>query len=65
MQLYKTKSLKILEDLYEEVSALITYQEFIKLFQYCIEKDHGSLVINNHQDANHRFFCNFDKELHF
>ena len=65
MQLYKTKSLKILEDLYEEVSALITYQEFIKLFQYCIEKDYGSLVINNHQDAHHRFFCNFDKELYF
>ena len=65
IQLYKTKSLKILEDLYEEVSALITYQEFIKLFQYCIQKDFGSLVINNHQDAQHRFFCNFDTQLYF
>ena len=65
LQLYKSKSMKILEDLYEEVSALITYDQFINLFEHCVNQEFGSLVINNHQDAKHRFYCNFDKQLHF
>jgi len=65
LQLFKSRSYKVLEDLYEEISALCSYNEFIELYEHCINQEYGNLVVNNHQDAPHRFYCNFHKQLHF
>ena len=49
--------------MYEQVSNLLTFDEFEQLFKYCIEQPYGSLIINNHQDAKHRFWLNWEKIL--
>ena len=63
IQIFKTASSKVLENMYEEVSNLLTFEEFEQLFKYCIEQPYGSLIINNHQDAKYRFWLNFEKVL--
>ena len=63
IQMFKTASVKVLEGLYEEVSNILTYEEFEKLFKYCTDQQYGSLIINNHQDAQHRFLLNWSKTL--
>ena len=54
----------VLLKLYEDVSNLLTYDEFEELFKFCIEQPYGSLIINNHQDAKHRFWLNWEKILY-
>lgn len=61
--MFKTASVKVLEGLYEEVSNILTYEEFEKLFKYCTDQQYGSLIINNHQDAKNHFMLNWDKTL--
>lgn len=63
IQIFKTASSKVLENMYEEVSNLLTFEEFEQLFKFCIEQAYGSLIINNHQDAKHRFWLNWEKVL--
>ena len=63
IQMFKTASTKVLENLYEEVSNILTYDEFVQLFQYCTEQAFGSLIINNHQDASRRFWLNWNQSL--
>lgn len=63
IQMFKTASVKVLEGLYEEVSNILTYEEFEKLFKYCTDQQYGSLIINNHQDAKSHFMLNWDKTL--
>lgn len=63
IQIFKTASSKVLENMYEEVSNLLTFDEFEQLFKYCIEQPYGSLIINNHQDAKYRFWLNWEKVL--
>lgn len=63
IQMFKTASVKVLENLYEEVSNILTYDEFVQLFKYCTDQQYGSLIINNHQDAKKRFYLNWDKAL--
>ena len=63
IQMFKTASTKVLENLYEEVSNILTYEEFVQLFQYCTEQQYGSLIINNHQDASRRFWLNWNQSL--
>jgi hypothetical protein len=63
IQMFKTASIKVLENLYEEVSNILTFEEFEQLFKYCIEQPYGSLIINNHQDAKRRFWLNWEKAL--
>ena len=63
IQIFKTASNKVLENMYEEVSNILTYDEFEQLFKYCIEQPYGSLIINNHQDATRRFWLNWEKAL--
>ena len=63
IQIFTTASNKVLENMYEEVSNILTYDEFEQLFKYCIEQPYGSLIINNHQDATRRFWLNWEKAL--
>lgn len=63
IQMFKTASVKVLENLYEEVSNILTYEEFVQLFKYCTDQQYGSLIINNHQDATRRFWLNWDRAL--
>ena len=63
IQLFKSASSKVLESYYEEVSNILTFDEFLQLFQYCIDQKYGSLLINNHQSASHKFLLNFHTAL--
>jgi hypothetical protein len=63
IQLFKTSSNRNLEKYYEEVSNILTFEEFEQLFKYCTEQPYGSLIINNHQSAKRRFWLNWDKAL--
>ncbi len=53
----------VLEDMYEEVSNVLTEEKFEELYNHCVEDNqYGSLII----DATHkekRFLCGLDKEL--
>ena len=63
IQMFKTASVKVLDGLYEEVSNILTFDEFVQLFKFCTDQQYGSLIINNHQDAKRRFWLNWDKTL--
>jgi len=63
IQMFKTASVKVLEGLYEEVSNILTYEEFVQLFQFCTDQQYGSLIVNNHQDATRRFWLNWDRAI--
>lgn len=63
IQLFKTSSNRNLEKYYEEVSNILTFDEFVELFKYCTDQQYGSLIINNHQDAKRRFWLNWDNAL--
>ena len=63
IQMFKTASVKVLEGLYEEVSNILTYEEFVQLFQFCTDQQYGSLIVNNHQDATRRFWLNLDRAI--
>ena len=63
IQLFKTASIRNLEKYYEEVSNLLTFEEFEQLFKYCTDQQYGSLIINNHQAAKRKYWLNWDKSL--
>lgn len=63
IQMFKTASVKVLENLYEEISNILTYEEFVQLFKYCTDQQYGSLIINNHQDAKRRFWLNWNQAI--
>lgn len=53
---------KVVEDIYEEVSASMTEAEFIEMYLHAIDKEYGSFVI----DLSHkkpRFLINWDTEI--
>lgn len=53
----------ILEDLYEEVSNVLTLEQFEELYNYCVDNNqYGSLIIDC-SDKQKRFYCGLDKEL--
>ena len=53
----------ILEDLYEEVSNILTPDQFEELYDYCVkDNQYGALIIDcTHKDK--RFLSGLDKEL--
>jgi len=52
----------VLEDLYEEVSNVLTLEEFEELYDKATEQQYGSLIIDcSHKDK--RFLCGLDTEL--
>jgi hypothetical protein len=53
---------KVCDDVYEEVSATLTEEEFINLYLYAIDKEYGSLVIDMTGKKN-RFLCGWNTEL--
>ena len=64
IQLFKTSSNRNLEKFYEEVSNLLTFEEFEQLFKYCTDQPYGSMIINNHQSAKRKYWLNWDKALY-
>ena len=52
----------VLEDLYEEVSNVLTLEQFEELYDKATEEQYGSLIIDcSHKDK--RFLCGLDKQL--
>lgn len=67
-QLFKTKNTKLLiEDIYPELSALVTPEEFLSLYHYATSaSDNDSLVYDAKEpDKKHRFKLNHDKILKY
>lgn len=62
--IFKFASSKIIcEDLYEEVSNLMTLEKFIEVFDYATSEQHDALVIDFSQDKSNRIKKNFDTIL--
>jgi hypothetical protein len=64
--LYKFANIKmVLEKIYEEVSNIITEEQFEELYKYATEKPHSALVIDTHPntDKDKRLLRNFDNVL--
>jgi len=63
--IFRFHSNKVTEDLYEEVSNIMTYNKFCELYKYATSKDrHDALVIDFSDDKNPRLKLNFDRELY-
>jgi hypothetical protein len=59
--LFKFKSTKIiLDDLYEEISGILSIEEFLTLYEYATADDNDALVIDGKADKAQRFKLNFD-----
>lgn len=52
----------ILDDMYEEVSNVLTEEQFIELYDYAISEKYGALIIDNSGDTK-RFYKSLDTEL--
>lgn len=63
LQLFPSASNKVLEAYYDEVSNLLTYDEFLQLFEFATKEKYSSLIINNHPQAPHRFMCGWNKAI--
>ncbi len=62
--LFKFANAKVVLDLYEEVSSLVTEQEFESIYRYATDDDHGSLVIDTTQpDKRMRFKKGWDEVI--
>jgi len=53
----------VLEDLYEEVSGLVTKEQFAALYSHATQEDHDALVIDQSQPKLDRIRKNFDVAL--
>lgn len=63
LQLFPSASVKVLESFYDEVSNLLTWEEFLKIFEFATKEKYSSLIINNHPQAPHRFLMGWNKAL--
>lgn len=59
--LFKSKSMKvILDDLYPEISNLLTEEEFIRVYNFATEDDNSFLTIDEKDNKENRFKKNLD-----
>lgn len=64
--LFKFCSQKIvLDDLYPEISALVTQEQFLELYSYATKDDHDCLVIDKKAEKGKKFKKNLDVVLTF
>jgi hypothetical protein len=64
--LYKFANQKIvLEDLYEEVSGILTPQKFKEVYEFATEGDHNALVMDFTGDKENRLRKNFNERIIF
>ena len=62
--LFKFKSTKIiLDDLYEEISGMLSIEEFLHLYNYATLKDNDAFVIDGKAEKEDKFKLNFDTIL--
>ena len=54
----------ILDDLYEEVSNVLTEEQFEELYTHATSEKYGSLIIDN-TTSEKKFYRGFDKQLVF
>jgi len=62
MCLFKTKDGKTLKSIWEEVSGIVDYDEFIKLYEFATDDNHSFLCID-FVDKKNKFRKNFDEVL--
>jgi hypothetical protein len=53
----------VLDDIYEEVSGILTPEQFTKIYDYATEKDHDALVLDFTGDKKNRLRKNFDERI--
>lgn len=54
----------VLDDLYIEVSSILTPEQFEKLYDYCTKEDHDAMVLDfSGGDKDNRFRRNFDERV--
>lgn len=64
--LFKFCSMRIiLDDLYEEISGMVTQEQFIELYTHATEDDHDCLVIDKKAEKGKQFKKNLDVVLSF
>lgn len=64
--LFKFCSMKIvLDDLYSEISGMVTEEQFLELYAHATEDDHNCLVIDKKADKGNQFKKNLDVVLSF
>lgn len=64
--LYRFANVKVIFDLYEEVSNLLTEREFEEVYKYATREDHGALIIDQTQkDKSQRLKNGWDNILSF
>jgi hypothetical protein len=51
----------ILEDLYEEVSGVVSEADFERIYDECTAEEHGNMVIDMSQPKERRFSRNFEE----
>ena len=62
--LFKFKSTKIiLDDLYEEISGVLTPEEFLTYYEYATTQENDAFVIDGKANKEDRFKLNFDTIL--
>lgn len=61
--LFRFKSTKILEDLYQDVSNDLTWDEFMSLYQYATAEDYCCLTVDSSVDKEYKYKINFSKLL--
>ena len=59
---FKNKKV-VLEDMYEEISNVVSLEDFEKLYDHATDKPYGSLIIDTTNGK--RFMSNLDAELFF
>lgn len=63
IQLFASASDKVLQAYYDEVSNLLTYDEFLQIFHHATKEKYGSLIINNSINAKYRFMSDWSKAI--
>jgi len=63
LQLFPSASSKVLESYYNEISYLLTWEEFLQIFEFATKEKYSSLIINNHPNAPHRFLMGWNRAL--
>ena len=58
-----SNSKSVVEQIYPEISGLITEENFVTLFEYATSNPHDSLIIDNTQKLENRFKKNWDIAL--
>jgi plasmid maintenance system killer protein len=64
LMVYRLKNVKDLENVLEELSALMSKKHLLQLYHYCVEQPYGFLYVKlNAKNKNDMFFYKFNQKL--